>query len=75
VKSKARKAADRAKTERKQAFRAGVVGRLRASGHTCGDCQHRGERFGAGPVCELASDFHGYTRVALTDLCADWKGA
>lgn len=47
---------------------------LKAAGATCASCAHRGLRPGQSvrDICDLQSDFHGYVRVRMTDLCADW---
>lgn len=65
----------KAKREREQAAYEAAMAPLRAAGRSCLGCAHRKKSFAAGNkhICTLTSDFHGYTIIKLTDLCADWK--
>lgn len=59
---------------RKAAEDAIVMDGLRSKNASCATCSSFEPRGPGGPHCAKDSDFHGYTLVLPTDLCARWMG-
>lgn len=62
-----------AKRERERLAYEAAMKALREKGASCATCKHRGSRQFAEAVCELTSDFYGYSKVKMTGLCPDYK--
>lgn len=61
---------------RKKAEREARFAEMRAAGKSCGNCKHFSARKRpgvSGSICELHSDFEGYSRAKLEGLCLDHK--
>lgn len=59
---------------RRQAENEVIMIGLRATGASCGSCEHRDRRDGK-LICDLDSDFHGYVIVKSDGLCPCFQKA
>lgn len=73
--SLARKARIRARNQAHAAEQRRIEAELRAQGHSCSTCKHKGYRMAAQMVCELGSDFHGYQPVKPDYICSQFEAA
>ncbi len=65
----------KAKREREDAVLRVIMAGLRAAGASCGTCKHFSPYPGPGKdgqhICEMTSDYQGYTMATADGLCVD----
>ncbi|WP_309567022.1 hypothetical protein [Methylobacillus flagellatus] len=66
------KARRKRKRERELAKHTALLAGLRTTGARCETCAHRGHHSQYGVICELKSDWEGYVRVDLRQVCTSY---